>query len=67
MRMVSGSNCPPQACKNDLSVTIHIGCLDMWRCTGDTRRGGGEKVCLVPRDISRADQHTDTHSGHTRQ
>lgn len=46
MRMVSASNCPPQACKNNLSVTIHIGCLDMWRCTGDTRRGGGRRFVL---------------------
>ena len=48
MRMVSASNCPPQACKNDLSVTIHIGCLDMWRCTGDTRRGRGGEGLSCP-------------------
>lgn len=65
MRMVSASNCPPQACKNDLSVAIHIGCLGMWRCTGDTRRGG-EKRFVLSHVIYHVQNNTPTRIERTR-
>lgn len=64
MRIASVSNCSPQACKNNLPGAIYNlmpGYVEMYRRYEEGR------VCLIPRDASRADQHTDTHRGHTRQ